>query len=166
MSRAWYNGCNTMVAKPIKSRKLDYTMIQFLLYKCYSPAKGRTQDLAHSFFFFSIQTHLGRWITLLFVFARKQGPHLATNHRTNPPGFAGKIEKFRPQPEPIRLHDEQNFVHRSINYVINTGVFYWWKTIMGMAQGHIRVKNRMNYNSNVKSRRFGVIVTPFSRQSE
>ena len=31
ISRAWYNGCNTMVAKSIKSLELHYTMIQILI---------------------------------------------------------------------------------------------------------------------------------------
>ena len=31
ISRAWYNGSYTMAAKPIKSRELHYTMIQFLI---------------------------------------------------------------------------------------------------------------------------------------
>ena len=31
ISRAWYNGSYTMVAKPIKSLQLHYTMIQFLI---------------------------------------------------------------------------------------------------------------------------------------
>ena len=31
ISRAWYNGSYTMVAKPIKSLELHYTMIQFLI---------------------------------------------------------------------------------------------------------------------------------------
>ena len=30
-SWAWYNGSYTMVAKPIKSLELHYTMIQFLI---------------------------------------------------------------------------------------------------------------------------------------
>ena len=31
ISQSWYNGSYTMVAKPIKSMELDYTMIQFLI---------------------------------------------------------------------------------------------------------------------------------------
>ena len=31
ISRAWYNGSYTMVAKPIKSLELHYTMIWFLI---------------------------------------------------------------------------------------------------------------------------------------
>ena len=30
-SRTWYNGSNTMAAKPIKTLELYYTMIQFLV---------------------------------------------------------------------------------------------------------------------------------------
>ena len=35
ISRAWYNGSYTMAAKPIKSLKLHYTMIQFLINTIY-----------------------------------------------------------------------------------------------------------------------------------
>ena len=31
ISRAWYNGSYTIVAKPIKSLQLHYTLIQFLI---------------------------------------------------------------------------------------------------------------------------------------
>ena len=31
ISRAWYNGSYTMVARPIKSLEMHYTMIQFLI---------------------------------------------------------------------------------------------------------------------------------------
>ena len=40
-----------------------------------------------------------------FFFPIKQSPGLVINHATNPPGFVDKIEKFRPHPEPTRLHD-------------------------------------------------------------
>ena len=33
ISRPWYNGSDTMAAKPIKSLELHYTMIQFLIKK-------------------------------------------------------------------------------------------------------------------------------------
>ena len=36
ISSAWYNGSYTMVAKPIKSLELHYTMIQFLIINNYS----------------------------------------------------------------------------------------------------------------------------------
>lgn len=38
----------------------------------------------------------------------QQGPGLATSHITKPPGFVGKIEKFCPLPESIRLRNLQN----------------------------------------------------------
>ena len=36
ISRVWYNGSYTIAAKPIKTLKLHYTMIQFLIMFIYS----------------------------------------------------------------------------------------------------------------------------------
>ena len=37
-----------------------------------------------------------------------------------PPGLAGKIEKFRPLPKPIRLQDSQNSARSRIENKLNT----------------------------------------------
>ena len=41
-------------------------------------------------------------------FTDQQGPGFATSHTTKPPRFVGKIKKFCPLPEPIRLRNLQN----------------------------------------------------------
>ena len=41
ISQLWYNGSYTIAAKPIKTLESHYTMIQFLINICYSPA-GRS----------------------------------------------------------------------------------------------------------------------------
>ena len=50
ISWAWYNGSYTMAAKPIKSLKLHYTIIQFLIMSDIKPAAIRPgKFLQHTF---------------------------------------------------------------------------------------------------------------------
>ena len=67
--------------------------------------------------------------SIIFLWEKTRPIGLTTNHSTNLPGLAGKVKKFHPLPEPIRLHDLQNSAHSCTEKKINGGPKKWVHTV-------------------------------------